>query len=362
MKVIHIITSLQMGGAEKLMVDLLPRFQQRGITCDLLTFDGTQTPFRQALETAGVKVYDFGKPCSAYSPLNLLKLLPFLRRYDIVHTHNTAPQMFAAMASLLCPAGLVTTEHSTFNRRRDWKWYAPIDRWMYSRYKRVICISPQVEENLRAFIGKSNTEIQTVANGIEVAAYSTGPEKDLKGACPDCDVALMQVAGFRYQKDQKTVIRAMKLLPDSCHLFLVGDGVLRPACEALTSELGLSARVHFLGQQTNVASLLKGADIVVVSSHCEGFGLAAVEGMAAGKPVVASDVAGLREVVDGAGLLFEHENPADLAEKVRSLLSSSQYYDAVASTCITRAQQYDISRMVDGYLEVYRTLTKGKIF
>lgn len=360
MKILHVITSLNMGGAEKLMVDLLPRFKQAGIVCDLLTFDGTRTPFRQSLEDAGVQVYDFGKPRSAYSFRHFLKLIPFLRKYDIVHTHNTAPQIFAAIGSVLCSVVLVTTEHTTSNRRRGWKWYAAVDRWMYSRYKRVICISPKTEKNLREFIGKTSTEIMTIDNGIDVASYSLASPLNLKGGFPGCETALVQVAGFRYQKDQKTVIRSMKLLPDSVHLFLVGDGVLRQECIELTVEIGLNDRVHFLGQRADVPSLLKGADIVVMSSFWEGFGLAAVEGMAAGKPVVASDVDGLREVVEGAGVLFESQNPNDLAEKIRSLLSSRQYYDSVSSACLDRVSQYDISKMVDGYMFVYKAIYNDK--
>ena len=211
MKILHVITSLNMGGAEKLMVDLLPRFKQLGIVCDLLTFDGTRTPFRQSLENAGIKVYDFGKSRSAYSPLNFFRLMPFLRKYDIVHTHNTAPQLFAAVGSLFCSVKLVTTEHTTFNRRRNWRWYAALDRWMYSRYKRVICISPKTEKNLREFIGETGTEIMTIDNGIDVAAYSSTLPLDLKGDILGCNTALLKVAGFRHQKDQKTVIRPMIL-------------------------------------------------------------------------------------------------------------------------------------------------------
>lgn len=342
------------------MVDLLPRFKQAGIACDLLTFDGSRTPFRQVLEDSGVQVYDFGKPRSAYSLRHFLKLIPFLRKYDIIHTHNTAPQIFAAVGSVLCPVPLVTTEHTTSNRRRGWKWYAAIDRWMYSRYKRVICISPQTEKNLRAFIGRSRTDILTINNGIDVSAYSLALPSDLKGGFPACETALIQVAGFRYQKDQKTVIKAMKQLPDFVHLFLVGDGVLKQACIELATELGLNDRVHFLGQRVDVPSLLKAADVVVMSSHWEGFGLAAVEGMAAGKPVVASNVAGLREVVEGAGLVFECQNSGDCAEKIRSLLSSRQYYDTVASACLERASQYDISQMFDGYMSVYHSIYNDK--
>lgn len=101
MKILHVITSLRTGGAEKLMVDLLPRLKSHGHQVDLLLFDGTDTPFRQNIEAAGIKVFDLGIGGSVYSPLRILKLIPYLKQYDVVHTHNTAPQLFAALGSVL---------------------------------------------------------------------------------------------------------------------------------------------------------------------------------------------------------------------------------------------------------------------
>lgn len=81
MKILHVITSLRIGGAEKLMVDLLPRIKAEGHEVELLLFDGTCTPFRREIENAGIKVFDLGKGGSVYSPLRLLKLMPYLKKY-----------------------------------------------------------------------------------------------------------------------------------------------------------------------------------------------------------------------------------------------------------------------------------------
>ena len=117
-----------------------------------------------------IKVYSFSKNCNVYNPLFILKLVKMMRNYDIVHTHNTAPQLFAAIGSVVCSVVLVTTEHTTSNRRRDWKWYTPIDRWMYKRYNKVICISNQAEENLKAF-HPSLKNVCTIYNGVDVQKF-----------------------------------------------------------------------------------------------------------------------------------------------------------------------------------------------
>lgn len=356
MRILHVITSLSTGGAEKLMVDLLPRLKADGLDVDLLLFDGTDTPFRRDIECKGIKVFDLGKGGSVYSPSKFFKLLPFLRRYDIVHTHNTAPQLFAAIGSVLSPAMLVTTEHNTSNRRRSWKWYAVVDRWMYSRYRKVICISQKAEENLRGHIGRSKAEICTINNGVDIKKYASAFPSDVLERIAPRSRKIIMVAAFRWEKDQDTLIKSLKYLPDNFHLFLVGEGARRGELEALIETERLNDRVHLLGLRTDVPQLLHAADYVVMSSHFEGLSLSSVEGMSVGKPFIASDVDGLREVVVGAGILFPHRNAAAFVDKVMKLESSPEEYRQAAATCLNRAAKFDIAAMVEGYSNVYNTM------
>ena len=157
MRILQVITSLHIGGAEKLIVDMVPLYQELGYQVDVLLFDGTETPFKRQLQDKGVTIYELGKGGSVYNPLYIFRLIPFLRKYDIVHTHNTACQLFAAIGSVLCSVVLVTTEHNTSNRRRDWKCYKLLDKWMYSRYRSIICISDKAHENLCHYLGTSKS-------------------------------------------------------------------------------------------------------------------------------------------------------------------------------------------------------------
>ena len=354
MRILHVITSLQTGGAEKLMVDLLPRFKANGVQADLLLFDGTDTPFKQQLQDAGVQIYEFGRGGSVYNPLHILRLIPYLRRYDIVHTHNTAPQLFAAISGLFASCKLVTTEHNTTNRRRNWRWYKRIDRWMYSRYHKVVCISDKAEENLRSYLEKFNSEILTIYNGVDVERYYHAKPSAIN-IVGEGRRSIVMVAGFRYQKDQDTLIRAVNLLPKHYHLVFVGDGERREECEQLCRDLGVVERCHFLGVRMDVTQILKLADFVVMSSHYEGLSLSSIEGMSVGKPFLASDVDGLQEVVSGAGVLFPHQDYKTLSDEILRLDSDSEYYRSVAEACYERAKQFDISVMADNYLLLYKT-------
>ena len=356
MKILHVITSMLSGGAEKLVSQLAPMMRDAGHQCDVALFNGESTQFRHNLVSEGIKVIDFSVGGSVYNPLYIVKLIGLMKGYDIVHTHNMSPQLFAAIGSVLCSVVLVTTEHTTSNRRRDWRWYAPVERWMYGRYKAVIGISPAATENLLCHT-KISCPVYTIANGINVRQYadSVALSREEIGV-GETSVVIAMVAGFRRQKDQMTVIRAISLLPSKYELVLVGGGEKFQECKECASFLGVGDRVHFLGVRSDVANILKTVNIVVMSSHYEGFGLAAVEGMAAGKPVIASNVSGLADVVRGAGLLFEHEDVEGLVKHIESLDTDTNYYNEVSARCKARAKDYDIKKMADNYLEVYEKL------
>lgn len=368
MKILQIITSLQVGGAETLVVNLVPRLRAMGDEVDVCVFDGTETPLMQRLrrENPGVRIWKLGK--GYYNPLFIAKLVPIMRRYDIVHTHNSSPQLFVAIASVLCSVELCSTEHTTSNRKRGWKWYAPVESWMYGRYDHVICISKVAEEKLREYMGgawmdessKLYHRISTIDNGVDVAAFHASEPlpADVTGRQKD-DFVVTMVAGFREAKDQDTLVRAIAMLPSQYKLWLVGDGVRMATVRALVEELGVEGRVRFWGLRTDVPRVLKSSDVVCMASHWEGLSLSNIEGMSAGKPFMASDVNGLREVTKGWGVLFPESDAKAVADELTRLHDDAGYYRTVADKCWERAQQFDIAKTAKRYQQVYTAMREN---
>ena len=365
MRILQVITSLEMGGAETLVVNLIPRLQALGNTVDLCVFEGKETPLTQRLrkESPQTKIYALGH--GVYNPLYIIKLAKIMKNYDIVHTHNSSPQLFVAIASLFSQTNLVSTEHNTSNRKRNWKWYRPIESWMYGRYDHVICISKIAEEKLREYMGgewliKSSNKyksITTINNGIDVNAISKAePCKELLDL-KESRKSILMVAGFRKQKNQDTIIRALTLLDkEKYEVWFAGIGERMEEVKQLAFSLGVSDRVRFLGLRTDIPNVLRAADVIVMSSHWEGLSLSNVEGMSAHKPFIASDVNGLKEVTKGYGLLFPHEDAKALAEEIEHLASDEAYYNEIAERCYNRALEFDISNTVSGYADVYKNI------
>lgn len=358
MKILQVITSLRTGGAEKLMVDLLPRLRDLGHEVDLCVFDGVRTPFYEALEKKGIRIIPLRVRGSVYDPRSIFALISLIKKYDVVHPHNTACQMYVAMANVFARTCIVTTEHSTSNRRRKYPLLKWLDAWMYRQYRTIVTVSDIAGQNIKDYIGDSSLPTMTISNGIDVNRFRNAePCQEIIEDYKNCFIGVM-VAGFRYEKDHSTVIKAFGLLPEQYHLLLVGDGEKRSELEALVASLGLGERVHFLGIRMDVPNLLQAADVVIMSSHREGLSLSNLEGMASGKPFIASDVEGLHEIVSGAGILFSHQDAETLAAQIRKCCSDKDYAASVGVACFARAQKYDIGKMAEKYAGLYALLKK----
>ena len=362
MKILHVITSLYMGGAEKLVVDLVPRFQALGHEVDVALLNSEFTPLMERLEKEcpNCKIYKLGH--SFYNPLYIVKLIGIMRKYDIVHTHNSSAQLYAAIANIICQKMLVTTEHNTNNRKRGNVLLSSIDKWMYTRYHKIICISHQAEEKLREYLRtdlSNKTQIETIYNGIDInSIHNAAPIDNIKSN----RFVIVMVAAFRPQKDQSTLVKAMaKLSGDQYEAWLVGNGECYEKVRNLINELNVGKYVKLLGLRTDVPNLLKTADAIVMSSHYEGLSLSNIEGMAAGKPFIASDVDGIHEITEGYGILVPHQDDNALAEAIQRLHDDKIYCSQVAEKCYKRAMQFDISEMVKRYNETYLNLSGNAV-
>jgi len=355
MKILHVITSLHVGGAETLVVNLMPHFINLGYEVGIVVFNGEETPLTKKLQNdcPNCKLYKLGY--SYYNPFYIIKLIWIMRKYDIIHTHNSSPQLFCVISNIFCKKKLITTEHSTNNRKREQGGVLRLmDKWMYNHYNSIICISEIATHELLKYLGKDNSHcICTINNGVDVGAINRSMPLTRKNN----KFIILMVAGFREAKDQDTIVKAMQKLPkEKYEIWFVGEGTRKHDVEKLVKKVGVKDNVVFWGLRSDVNSFLKSADVIVMSSHWEGLSLSNIEGMSAGKPFIASDVKGLHEVTNGYGILFPHEDADSLATIIKKLHDDEQYYQKVASKCYERAQQFDISKTVKAYSEVYKSL------
>ena len=372
MRVLHIINNLGSGGAEKLIEEILPLLNKiDGIRADVLLLTDSKNVYQKSLESKGISVNVISLN-NIYNPLNIFMIKKFVEegKYNIVHSHLFPSQYWVGLIKILLKSKnikFVTTEHSNNNRRRGKSYIRPLDKYIYSKYDYVVCITERVRLNLVRWIKPKTKDLNkfiVIHNGVDINKYKEAVQyakSEINSTFTEKTKLISMVGRFFEAKDQPTLIKAMKKLPKDIHLLLIGEGPLKPQNERLAKEIGLENRVHFLGFRNDIARILKTSDIVVLSSNWEGLSLSSIEAMASGKPFVASKVEGLEEVVGDYGLLFENGNPEELFNILKKLLDDDGFYKEISTKCSIRAEDFDINYMVSALLSTYNKLQNGII-
>ncbi len=360
---LHVINSLALGGAERLISDLLPLLQRRGIQNTVLALTQGADAFSAKLRASGVEVLfaDEGlqREPKIFSPLRIADVVHAIKGHkpDIVHAHLAPSFHWCAAASFLCPKPIyITTEHASENHRMSKPLLRSIEKISYSRYRTIVCVSDSVVRAMRNWLDLPIEKLPVIPNGIHLETFADRrePARDVVEALSG-RVGIAMTARFVPAKDHATALRALSRLPERYALVLIGDGPERKAMEQLARELGIASRCLFLGSRTDVLEVLAGCAIYLQTSIKEGFGIAALEAMASGLPVVATDVPGLSELVGGVGSLVP---PGDAHAVARAILALEVEAAAprAAALASDTLQRYSIDRSADAYAALYSSL------
>ncbi|MER2190026.1 MAG: glycosyltransferase [Solibacillus sp.] len=351
MRILHIIPTLGSGGAEKMLIDIVREMLNQNIECEVAVLSQIDDFFGGELNSLGVPIH-YGESGKVYSFRNIsfLKKLIKNKEYDYIHAHLFGAQLFTPIALKWAHKRipLITTEHSTHNKRRDKKIFYFLDALMYKQYRGIICITAATKENLSSYMPSVKNKMILIENGIDISQYENAialKTNQISTELAANEKIILMVAAMREQKDHATLIRASKLLPSDCRVVFVGDGERMEEIKEYALEYGADS-ILFLGTRKDVPSLMKSSDVFVLSSHWEGFGLVVVEAAAAGLPVIASNVSGLSDVVNTiGGQLFEPYKEEDLANKIIEALGKNKEYKNL--------DNYKIQTTVNEYLKFY---------
>lgn len=365
MRVLHVINSLAPGGAERLVSELLPALSKKGVDCGLFVLDSRSDAFSEGLGSQGIKV-NFAKigGTSPYSPMRLADIGREIRkcRPDIVHAHLGPSFHWCALASMANPGrAFVATEHASENRRMFLPFAAVIERFLHNRYDRIAVVSEDSGLALRNWLGIGKKRIAVIPNGIELSRFS-----GKKAPAPDVArelgsrIGIAMTARLVEAKDHGTAMRAIAQLPLQYCLVLMGEGEDGPRLHALAASLGIEGRCLFLGSRRDVPEVLAACKAYVQSSRIEGFGIAALEAMAAGLPVAASEAPGLGELVDGAGITFPVGDSVACSSAIRRIIDEAGFARELSLAGIKRAESFSIERCALGYIDLYATALGGK--
>jgi glycosyltransferase involved in cell wall biosynthesis len=322
-RLLLVVDSLEVGGAERQVVDLAVALRRKGygitVACSV-TGD-----LSGALEEADIPVRPLLRRLvkRRLSLVYAWRLRRLLRkeRFDLVHTHIYASVVAAAIATLGSDVPLVITEHteaSWQNWRARW-----VSRWVYRRVARIIAVSTPIRRRL---IERDNVHPDLIAIVPNAVVSASEPHADAQLPAELRERSLVGVvARLQPEKGVANFLKAAaRIAPQfpGAHFVVAGDGPLRQQLADLTEDLGLKSRVHFLGFRSDASALMRFLDVLVVPSLSEGSPLVTLEAMAAGVPVVASAVGGIPDQIrhDKEGLLVPPDDTKTLGDALLALL------------------------------------------
>jgi N-acetyl-alpha-D-glucosaminyl L-malate synthase BshA len=283
---------------------------------------------------------------------------------DLLHVHYAIPHATTAylareMLKQERSLKVITTLHGTDITLvgQESSFYA-ITKFSIEQSDGVTAVSNYLrDETYRAF-GCDTCDVRMVPNFVNLQEYRPGEPGCRGKVAPEGNKVISHVSNFREVKRVKDVIRVFarirRAMPAT--LVMIGDGPERVDAENEARDLAVNEDVRFLGRLDSVASLLQASDLFILPSQTESFGLAALEAMACGAPVVASRAGGLPEVIDDGvnGILEPVGSVEAMGRRAVELLRDQDRYEAMRSAAIAKAEQFSANNIVPMYESFYQ--------
>ena len=359
MRVLHLHRIGGVGGSERHLLELLPALRNRGVDARFLGLDDTSAapePFYAALAERDVPFERV--PCPRDLDVGLtrrVRAAVHAVRPDVAHTHLVHGDVYGLAAVARTAITLVSTKHNDDPFRAGRLRY--LERLATRRATRVVCITEALARFNRDVVGLPEEKLRVVHYGLDAppAPWGQPGGSDI----PDGAPVLVAVARLVAQKGVDVAVEALALVRAEhphTRLVVLGEGPLREELEQLARARGVGDAVALPGRVGDVAWWLRRADVVVHPARWEGFGLALLEAMLCSKPLVASRVSSVPEIVldSQTGLLVAPDDPGALASAVTALLDDPERARAYGQAGYERARaEFSVARMTERTLEVY---------
>jgi glycosyltransferase involved in cell wall biosynthesis len=356
LRVLHVVESLEMGGLERMVHDLaIARGGATSIAC--LESVGK---FGEDLAARGIAVELVGKQGGFLATLSRLRRLLLRIRPDVVHCHNLHALLVGGLSARLAgDIPVVMTKHGEGIPRSGQA--MRVIRWLVRRAP-VVAVSPEARRLMTEWMPPGCPPVCYIANGISTEAYDNLPSREAarkRLGLPASAFIVGTVSRLVPCKRHMDLLGAFAgLLPQipGARLVIVGDGPLRASIESRVVELGLQQSVSMLGERRDIPQVLAALDVFCLPSDLEGMPMTVLEAMAAGLPVVASDVGGIPELVEHerTGLLVKPAAPHELGTAILSLAHDPARSRAMGSLGREKLQRsFSIAAAVAAYEACY---------
>lgn len=356
MKILQVIPSLEMGGAETMCEGLSRLLQAQGQTVTTVSLYRIETAVTRRLQQSGVKlVFLDKKPGLDLGCVSRLRRVIRQEKPDVIHVHLFALK-YVALASLGMGIPMVHTIHNiaSYDAEKD----GALNRLLYKTDRAIpVSLSRQIQKTVMEYYGLPESGTPVIFNGIDLS--SCLPKEDYTLRQPP---RIIHVGRFWEQKNHPCMVRAVKILKDQgrkVNLQFFGEGSLMEQTRQLARELNVEDCLLFPGVTDQVFRHMHEADLFILPSKWEGMPMTIIEAMGTGLPVIASDVGGVRDMIspEHNGILIPAE-PEALAAAISRLLDSQELREALGENARLEAVRFSGETMAKRYLALYETRVK----
>jgi glycosyltransferase involved in cell wall biosynthesis len=363
MNILHIISSGGMYGAEAVILNLSCTLNEQQHRSILGVFSNSSNPNLQLHEAAArAKVESHLIQCQGqidHGVPERIRELTRRTRADVVHAHGYKADVYVYIALRKSGIPLVSTCHNWVTQNSLVSFYSVVDRLVLRHYTEIAAVSDQVKQTLLD-AGVRREKIHKVINGIDLTQFSSAVPS-LRG---DADTKQISIVGWvgrlSHEKGADIFLRAaaqtLISLPQT-RFVVAGDGPDRSALESLIDELNIRGNVSLVGRREDMPSVYASFDILVSSSRQEGLPMAILEGMASGKPWIATIVGDVPTVIlqDITGVLVPPDDVDALSTALIDLLRDRERQELLGTAARKLVEdQFSAERMTEDYLRIYR--------
>ena len=370
MRVLHVITELTGGGAERFVTQLVPKIRESGMKCAVMSVYPSAVP--ADITSNDIDVIQIARR-GRFDAGFFSRMIGGMKSWkpDVVHTHLHNGNYWGRAAAIAAGVPtIVRTEHSPCDPSTRVPGSGIADRVLNNASGAIVTFMEEQGRFLARFEGLNFNKIAIIPNGIvhgpvpNATAVLEGRKR--LGVDPGT-FAIVQLGNLHKVKNQRLAIQTLAAVDPALRhrvrLYFLGEGADRPALVQLARDLRMEHCVKFLGYRTDVARVLPGANLVIMPSLKEGMPLALLEAMSAGVPVLTTPWIGARDLLENgaSGTISEDWKPSTLAHCVETIVTDYEGARALAR----RAQnvvrrEYDIALTAKRHIALYERLSARK--
>lgn len=369
--VLEIFTNSNVGGIQQNILDLLRQYDRKSINALFCCF-GTKGEIGIEIEKLGIECTFLNRPkYKRFSPPIMIDLYKLMKqqRIHVVKTNNYYANLYGRLAALLAgvPVKIVCV-HIDYHKKDKRLTRRIINKLLSKISDKVVAVSDAVKLDILKYDHLTEDKVIVIYNGIDGDRFLVIENNVIRselGLSPE-DFVIGTVGRLILQKGQKYLLEAVSKLKEKFpHLILliVGDGRLRDELKDYAKSLKIQQNVIFLGNRKDIPAILSAMDIFVFPSLWEGFGIALIEAMAAGKPIIASDIPPIREIVNSekVGILVPPKNSDAIADSIELLLHNKNLAENISNTVKERAfSTFNIENTTKQYTELFTSILREK--